>query len=538
MTLPTTRTISPASSEASSATPVAPPRVRLIRSLGAGGMGVVWLAERALGDGLRQRVVLKRPRAEGAGETLTEPALDRFRDEARALARIHHGNVVRLLDAGSDPAGPWMLLEPVDGLDVHALIEALRGAEARLSPHAAAWIVHEAARGVHAAHSLCDAAGEPCPILHRDLSPQNLLVSCQGEVKVTDFGIAWAVDRESRTTTGVVVGNLRYIAPEQLEGRSVSPATDVYGLGRVLEELLAVTACDQGDAHESLARLAARATRRDPDERYATARELLDELVERVPGLARGCDELAARVTGIATRRARVHDAMADLLASGRAEETPVSLTARAATEAPPTVESAPRVSVEAVAARGRTARALVPAALFALGVTGVVWRVSPRDDRPARPRASVVREVIRHAPEAPLAVVAPVAPRDEPATPSPVANVQPVVASSRAALARHARVSHPVAAETTTPTVSPPTAALPTPSQPPATLWLSTIPFAMISIDGSAPRGTPYGVPLTLPAGEHHIVARFTTDGGVVERSRVVELAPGDTQRVGITLQ
>ncbi len=506
-------------------------------------MGVVWLAERTLGDGLRQRVVLKRPRTESAGGGLSEPALDRFRDEARALARIHHGNVARLLDAGSDAAGPWMLLEPVDGLDVHALIESLRGADVRLSPHEAAWILHEAARGVHAAHSLCDASGEPCPVLHRDLSPQNLLVSCQGEVKVTDFGIAWAVDRESRTTTGVVVGNLRYIAPEQLEGRSVSPATDVYGLGRVLEELLAVTARDPGDVHEALSRLAARATRRDPDERHATARELLDELIERAPGLARGCNELAARVTAVAAQRTRVHDAMADLLASGRADEAPISLTTRAQAAPTPPVESAPpavapsvpQVTVEAAVARGRAGRALVPAALLALGVAGLAWRVSSRDDQPVRPRREIVREAIRNAPEAPLAVVAPVAPREdpEPVAPSPVVNAQPAVPTSRALLVRHPRVSHPVTNE---PAAQP--VVVQAPSQPPATLWLSTIPFAMISIDGAAPRGTPYGVPLTLPAGEHHIVARFTTDGGVVERSRVVQLAPGDTQRVGITLQ
>jgi serine/threonine protein kinase len=275
-----------------------------VRELGEGGMGRVSLARRTLLDGVTQRVVVKR--AHGGDE-----AVRRLRAEARALACIDHGNVVKLLDAGEDADGPFLVLEHVDGVDAHALLEDAR-ADAAMDPQEVAWLLFEASRGVAAAHGARTFEGEALALVHRDLSPQNLLASVRGDVKVADFGIAWSQTPANRTTTGVVVGNPRFIAPEQLEGRHAGPATDVFGLGRVLEELLAVTAPSPPRA--ALADLASLATRRLPEDRPADAERLADALLDAVPTLPRGRTLLAARVARISDTRARIHHALRGML--------------------------------------------------------------------------------------------------------------------------------------------------------------------------------------------------------------------------------
>ncbi|MEZ4409623.1 MAG: serine/threonine-protein kinase [Polyangiales bacterium] len=280
--------------EAERAAPPPPPAgLRVVRALAEGGMGWLWLCERALPGGFTQRVVLKRPKRDEA--LRPEAVRARFDDEARAHARARHGNLVALLDAGRDAHGPYLLLEWVDGLDLHQLCEALRARDGgAFDAECVAWVAHEAARGVAAAHAACDDEGEPAPILHRDLSPQNVLLSRAGEVKVTDFGIAWAAERASRTTTGVVVGNLRYIAPEMLEGRDATARTDVYGLGRLLDVLLELAPDDASTA--PLRALAKRCTRRDADERPASVADVLDALCDAAPTLCRGRARVASTV--------------------------------------------------------------------------------------------------------------------------------------------------------------------------------------------------------------------------------------------------
>jgi serine/threonine protein kinase len=502
--------------------------MRVIRGLGQGGMGAVWLVERALHGGLTQRAVVKRPRADladGAART-PDALLQRFRGEARALARVSHGNVVRLLDAGADAHGPWIAIEHVDGLDAHALLEGLRTRGATITADELAWIAHEAARGMAAAHALLDADGEPSPVVHRDLSPQNLLLSCVGEVKVTDFGIAWAVDRETRTTTGVVVGNLRYIAPEQLEGRSVGPTTDVYGLGRVLEEFLEHT----GDtpSRAALLAVAQRATRRAPDERHATMDDLCDALLDAVPTLPRGRLCLAARVAEATRARDRVHHALADLLAAEHPGNDRVSLPASTIAEAPTST-----AAVDVVAMPHARPRRL-PYAL-ALSLTGalalVAWGAhtsrgptnAPR--HPPTPHVSTLVAVepsaVRVAADASTTLEA--SPPRPPETPMPVLPPTPHVEPRHLAVHRDHASIVPLA-----------DASVQTPSSARATLQINSVPFARVSVD----RGTIYTTPhvFELTAGHHHIHAQSTVDGGSVELDQDVELRDGETRTLGLT--
>ncbi len=198
---------------------------RLLRLLGRGGMGEVWLAARADGAYARE-VALKRPHQHWPGSALRE----RFRREHDILAGLTHPRIARFYDAGIDSDGqPWLALEHVVGtpIDVHC---AQRGLDVR----ARVALLREVAGAVQAAHARL--------VVHRDLKPANVLVTASGEPKLLDFGIARLLgedgDDDGLTRFGGRVGTPDYAAPEQLEGGTVTVATDVHALGVMLYELL------------------------------------------------------------------------------------------------------------------------------------------------------------------------------------------------------------------------------------------------------------------------------------------------------------
>jgi serine/threonine protein kinase len=483
-------------------------------------MGVVWLCERRLGDEVVQCVVLKRPRVDDP--TRADEARRRFADEVRCLARISHGNIVRLLDAGSDTHGPWAAIEHVDGLDAHALIEALRARNEYLDTLEAAWIVREVTRGMSAAHGVCDPSGVSAPILHRDLSPQNVLLSRRGEVKVTDFGIAWAPDRDTRTTTGVVVGNLRYIAPEQLEGRPVSVATDVYGAGRLLEALLDVTASG-APCFAALRAVATCATQRDPDARPATMHALEAMLLDAAPELARASLRLGAHVTQLTHARDHVHAALAGLLSSER-RSSPPSLPPEVPIEVPAALPSpAPVLSLEHAPTRWRTplgVGVVSAALLITWGALRARTTTTPSSHRP-------VAIPIAHDAGSSPAVPPPEPPdsREDTAPPTVVdASSPPRDRGTLRVIER--RVPRVAAHDTPDATI---TRAIET-----GTLRVNSMPFSRVSVDDGALIGVPHA--FVVSAGEHVVRARFSRDGGDVEARRTVTVMAGETVSVGIT--
>src|SRR5689334_17326989 len=199
------------------------PGYEVLRELGRGGMGVVYAARHLR---LNRIVALKVMRAGPAADR------ERFRQEAEAVARLQHPNVVQIFEVGDWPAEggptPYLALEYVAGpsLDRHL-------AGRPQPPRAAAALVETVARGVHAAHG----AG----VVHRDLKPANVLLAADGTPKITDFGLAKRLDAPAgHSLSGLVVGTPSYMAPEQAAGKSqaVGPAADVYSLGAVLYELL------------------------------------------------------------------------------------------------------------------------------------------------------------------------------------------------------------------------------------------------------------------------------------------------------------
>ncbi|HEX9620079.1 MAG TPA: serine/threonine-protein kinase [Polyangiaceae bacterium] len=205
-------------------------RYRLLLPIGAGGMAQVWAAL-PQGGGIARPVAVKLVLPEYS----SDPEYERlFLDEAMVASAIRHPNVCEIRELGRDGDRLFMVLELVLGDSLSGLIQ--RGHQFHPLPYdIAARIVADACAGLHAAHDAPGPDGQPLGIVHRDISPPNVLVSLQGHVKVSDFGIAKArYQLHARTRTGEIKGKFAYIPPEQILGRGVDRRADVYALGCVL----------------------------------------------------------------------------------------------------------------------------------------------------------------------------------------------------------------------------------------------------------------------------------------------------------------
>jgi serine/threonine-protein kinase len=195
-------------------------RYRLQLRIAIGGMGEVWQAEDELILRLVAIKILKQ-------EYLADPAfLERFRSEARAAALVEHEGIANVFDYGEDTGAAYLVMELVPGESLSRLIER----EKKLSEIRVLDIVAQTSRALAAAH----ARG----LVHRDIKPGNLLITPDGKVKITDFGIARVGDQVPLTKTGQVMGTVQYLAPEQATGKASTPATDLYSLGVVAYEAL------------------------------------------------------------------------------------------------------------------------------------------------------------------------------------------------------------------------------------------------------------------------------------------------------------
>ncbi|UJR82193.1 serine/threonine-protein kinase [Sandaracinus amylolyticus] len=202
---------------------------RVLGVLGEGGMGVVYLAERGT-----TRVAVKCLRGVPASAS---GALRRFEAEAFVQSALSHPNVVRVLDGDAGPE-PYLVLELVEGPSLLALCSELGARGVHLPIDACLYVAERAARALAHAHALADEHGRSLEIVHRDVSPSNLLLTRDGGVKLTDFGLVRHRDRDWATTAGLALGKIGYMPPELLRGDEVDARADVYALGVVLWECL------------------------------------------------------------------------------------------------------------------------------------------------------------------------------------------------------------------------------------------------------------------------------------------------------------
>ena len=206
-------------------------------------------------------------------------------DEARMAARIHHPNVVPTLDVVSADGELLVVMEYVRGESLSRLLRAEVGSGRRVPLPIASAIVIGALHGLHAAHEATSDRGTPLGIVHRDVSPQNLLVGIDGLARVIDFGVAKAAGRLQTTRDGVLKGKMAYMAPEQLAGREAPRAADVYGMGVVLWETLAGT---RRARHEGAVGRARRALRLGEGDGRDSASGRAAGVPDRRGGLGRG----------------------------------------------------------------------------------------------------------------------------------------------------------------------------------------------------------------------------------------------------------
>ncbi len=206
----------------------------VIRRLGVGGMAEVFLAKKKGAEGTYKLLVVKRVLPQ-YGQSRRFRTM--FAEEAMLATRLNHPNIVQVYefqDYGDE--GQLLSMEYVEGPDLRKVIRAARSKRSRLPPYVAAYLISEVAKGLHYAHERKDERGNPMEIVHRDVSPQNILLTFEGAVKIADFGIASA--NLFRQEPGVLKGKTAYMSPEQARAEMVDRRTDIYSLGVVFHELL------------------------------------------------------------------------------------------------------------------------------------------------------------------------------------------------------------------------------------------------------------------------------------------------------------
>lgn len=538
-------------------------RYELIRELGRGGMAEVFLARRRGPGGVEKRLALKRIRR----DSVSDPRLLRmFVHEARLSMTLAHKNIVPMFDFGRVGDELFLVMEYVEGADLAA---ALAGATERAHPLEsllAAFIANEACQALDYAHRARDEEGALREIVHRDVTPRNVLLTYTGEVKLVDFGVA--TNETDLGGGGKVRGTPPYMAPEQARGDLVDARSDVFGLGLVLWEMLAGTRAYDASGKEpllaqaragrvpplpdtvpdGLRTIVETATALEPNDRYESARAMqlaLDRFLvsAREPGTAPpahllgewltevvpprrlsgevavaaapvdgpvatflddGVDRITTMAAGETTMRSVAETAIESDVPEDEAPDEPKSEPDDEPASAPPRPESAPGISRRAVLGVVTLAGLGAAAALVASVVRG-----SPSSTA-AAPDARAVAISID---AAPIAVAA------------PIDAASPVVDASAVPDARDRRTG-------------------PTPPRPPAAsadagavgaIRVSASPWARVTVIGRAESCVETPCELTLPAGTH----RLRLENPVANVGTIVEVTvrEGETRKVVETL-
>jgi len=269
-------------------------RFTLLAPIAAGGMGQIYLARARFAGGLEKLCVIKK--------ILPELARDpgfaaRFREEARTLIQLQHGSIAQVYDSGEEAGEWWIAMEFVDGKDLRRLMQRMRASGRRIPLDAALYVAVKILEALAYAHRKKDEAGNDLGLVHRDVSPQNVLLSYEGEVKVIDFGLARSRISEPERNPAVVMGKFHYMAPEQARNLPLDRRADLYAVGVVLYE--AITGWNPfeeaapaevvewaatprippiqrlaQDVPPSLAQAMARALAIDPAQRFGSAEEM------------------------------------------------------------------------------------------------------------------------------------------------------------------------------------------------------------------------------------------------------------------------
>jgi serine/threonine-protein kinase len=531
-------------------------KYELIRRLGQGGMAEVYLARQAGAAGFAKQVVLKQVLPQHV-EKANFRAM--FLDEARLAALLSHPNICQVFDLGEADGRFYLAMEYVDGLTLSQVLAGLARRGLRMPLDATMRIIGGVLEALHAAHSLTDEAGQPLQVVHRDVTPSNIMVAAQGSVKLLDFGIARMRGRSTETRVGMAKGKLGYMAPEQLRSQPLDARTDVFQVGAVLYQLVvgrgpyahsmggptifddmaatrfpAPRALDAA-IPEALEAIILTAMRRHPDERYQSALELHGalEAFARAHQLSMGPQVVTSLVQSLSGEFQVVDDEVvavgsADLLDAG-------TTTVRGQPERPaPRLPEAPRRPLETVSMGARPARSGRPSALALLaiavtavgvGLGGVLAWGMPRD---VDGRGPAVLEPMPPALVPPALAAGAGRAVGEPPQ-APVADAPPRPPAAATDLVERAGAA-PVPKSARPPERSSPrprAVAVPTPVDPFAMgeLEVRCEPTATVRIAGRAVGTCPLTVALT--EGMHRVVLEYP---GLPPRTLMVSIMPGVT--------
>lgn len=253
-------------------------KYRLIQLLATGGMGEVHLAKMQGPAGFAKTVVVKKVLPHLARDP---NFVEMFLNEARLAAVLTHPNIVQIFELGEEAGTYFIAMEFVNGRSLKAIKQALLDQRQIVSPIFAARVIAQALNGLHYAHTLRDDEGNPLHVVHRDMSPDNVLVTFGGEVKVVDFGIAKASNAVTTTRTGTLKGKYAYMAPEQLMGQAVDARADLFSVGVVLYELLTGVRPFRANMEPALIQLIIHVAPKPPHAINPNVPEELSEIVMR-----------------------------------------------------------------------------------------------------------------------------------------------------------------------------------------------------------------------------------------------------------------
>ncbi|MGC4063653.1 MAG: serine/threonine-protein kinase [Polyangiaceae bacterium] len=300
-------------------------RYRVLNRIAAGGMAEVFRAESAGVEGFKKTVAIKRVLPHLAEK---KQFIGMFLDEARLSAHLSHSNCVQVFDIGVGDNTFFIVMEYVDGADLKGLIEHQRKQNKPFPLQEACLICLKICEGLEYAHTAKDSKGRDLHIVHRDMSPPNVLITRYGEVKIVDFGLAKANSQLEKSEPGIIKGKFGYLSPEAAYGRSVDLRTDVFAVGIILWEMLAGRRLFLGETDLETVRqvqaanippiskfnpfcnrdveaVLAKVLARDPEQRYQSARDLgrdLSELMYRA-GRAASSFDIADLLAPVVTQR-------------------------------------------------------------------------------------------------------------------------------------------------------------------------------------------------------------------------------------------
>lgn len=270
----------------------------LLDKLAAGGMAEVYLAKTFGAENVAKFVAIKRILPQFSQNP---DFIEMFKEEAKIAINLSHSNIVSIFEFGVERKQFYLAMEYVEGRNLRQIVNRLKEMNQSLSPDQAVYIIKEAALGLDNAHRCVDAMARPLNIIHRDISPQNIMINFEGEIKIVDFGIAKAESQVESTRAGTLKGKFSYMSPEQAEGYEIDSRTDIFSLGIVLWELLAnerlflsnnelntlkkIKECHIPSLHKidpkipsELEKIVTKALARDKNLRYQTAAEFQKDL--------------------------------------------------------------------------------------------------------------------------------------------------------------------------------------------------------------------------------------------------------------------